>query len=181
MIIIFEGPENVGKTTQIRKLPHLLHKQFHVLNSFNYNSSYFNIDHVMNMDNYYEKTDIFINNPQHHFILDRFHLGEYVYGNLFRNQINADVFYFEEYFLEKLKDIHKIYLITLMADVDFIINNDDSNSLHNNIKENVIKEIDLFNIAYKNSKIRNKILINITDSSIEEVSNKILNFINQNE
>ena len=116
-------------------------------------------------------------------IYDRFHLGEYVYGQMFRN---ANPIYVANllklYELDKLNvDTNdEIYLITLTADPDFFLSKEDGNSFSTNIKEKT-RELKLFKDIHNISTIPHKLLLKVDEDSKfrdkDEILNEVINFI----
>jgi dCMP deaminase len=168
-LIIFEGPDNVGKTTQINLL-----KKFFINKGFNvHNLHYSNINteniRIKSKSMYENAFKVFSSNSDI-FISDRFHLGEYVYGQIYRNYKDAD-----DIFEIEIPSIGNL-LIVLIDEPENLIKREDGQSFSIKL-ENKIKEIELFKDAYEKSSLK-KILINIKNLNIEQVHTKITEFIN---
>lgn len=122
------------------------------------------------------------NFPEPFWVWNRGHLGEYVYGQLYRELTFDDVAYIWD--LENLYGFdykNDIYLIMMYAsNVDFICKNDDGNSLSSDVNMK-IKEIKYFSEAYKLSNIKNKIAVNVTNENgyrdKDEIFNEISEFL----
>jgi len=121
--------------------------------------------------NYYENKIIY----------NRYYLGEYVYGILYRE-------YKEEFIAHRIKEFESqyinftnTYLITLIADPEFLMNNEDGNSFAKNLEQKS-QEIELFKSIHEKSSIINKLLLRV-DNGIgeylpnEQILNTVLNFI----
>lgn len=92
------------------------------------------------------------------FLMNRSHLGEYVYGPMYRNTDASWVLGLEkEYF--NLKDT---YLITMYADPEFIVKKDDGKSFSVDIEKKK-EEVRLFKEVHKKSKIKHKLLLKVND------------------
>lgn len=181
MVLILEAPDNCGKSTQVEKIIHLFHdKSIHQL-------------HYSFIKGFSEKEDIqsyscklysdmfqllYSNYKDMDFILDRSHIGEMVYGPLYR-KYNGDYVILIENYWKDYKDFwNEIYLITFIDNPSNIIEREDGKSL--SIKYDMkIKEIDNFIKAHNKSLIKNKLIINIENKSIDEVFNQIREFINK--
>jgi len=126
-------------------------------------------------------------------IYDRFYLGEYVYGSLFRNgnsdQIRNKILYLEKNYLRN-NFLLEFYLITLTSDPKFFLSKEDGNSFSKNLDEKT-KELQLFKDAYEFSLIKNKLLVKVDQpfdltgtiefnfKSKQEILNEVLNFLNK--
>ena len=112
------------------------------------------------------------------FIWNRAHIGEAVYGTIYRNYDTSWIFNLEA--LYAFDQNPEIYLILLEADADFICKNDDGQSFTNEITKKQ-KEIDLFQQAFENSIIPNKLKIKVNDgdtySDSGEIFRRILEFV----
>jgi thymidylate kinase len=182
--IICEGPDNVGKDTQIDLIiKHLSNRVFHKLH---YSALPFKDDkekHATYSKKLYEtmfqlmmkskigkyKGDLDIN-----IILNRSHLGETVYSPLYRGYSGDYVFDIEKKYTKALRE--DLYLITLVNDPHTILKRDDGKSFYGN-EEEVKAEIDGFTRAHRKSTIKNKLLVNIGTMSAKEVSNILIEFL----
>jgi thymidylate kinase len=119
-------------------------------------------------------------------IWNRSHLGEYVYGQMFRGVKKEILLHvlenFERHALHCLIN-NDIYLITLTADPEFFHSKEDGNSFSNNIEDKT-KELELFKEIHNFSLIRNKCLIKVDDQfgefrPKEAILNEVIYFINE--
>jgi len=119
-------------------------------------------------------------------IYDRFYLGEYVYGSMFRG-------YDKQLIKNKILDLEKKYLyendefipylITLIADPEFFNSRkSDSHELSKTLEQKT-KELKLFKEAHEFSIIKNKHLIKVDKDCIfrekSDILNEAINFINK--
>jgi len=178
MIVILEGPDNVGKTTQIKHIvKYFENHPFHVL-------KYSKVD-VSDQEYYakmlYRHMFCFIMDTDENFILDRSHLGEYVYANMYRGYDGDYVFKLEEEFRrrDQVKWDLDMFLITLIDDPQNLIDRDDGQSLSVLPTKKVV-EIKRFIEANNRSMIKHKVLINVNGLTIEAVTAKIIEFFKEN-
>lgn len=93
-------------------------------------------------------------------IMDRFHIGETVYGPIYRNSETDYIWQYEETLLAHDKDV---WLITLVDNGESIIARDDGGS-HEKDAEAYDRTRMAFEASHAKSKIANKLLINITNN-----------------
>tara|TARA_R110000803_G_scaffold63575_3_gene124278 strand:+ start:7316 stop:7927 length:612 start_codon:yes stop_codon:yes gene_type:complete len=182
--VICEGPDNVGKTTQIDLIVKNL--DTHVFHKLHYSSLPFKDDkekHANYSKDLYEtmfqlmmksklakqKGDLDIN-----FIFDRSHLGETVYSPLYRGYSGDYVFDIESKYTTALRE--DLYLITLVNNPHTILKRDDGKSFYRN-EEEVEAEVGGFRRAHRKSSIKNKLLLNIGTMSAIDVSKIISEFL----
>jgi thymidylate kinase len=112
------------------------------------------------------------------YVWNRSHIGEWVYGKIYRNYDSNWIFNMEKSFaFDKKTDI---FLVLLDADAEFTLQNDDGLSFTTNLERRKY-EIQRFHEVFDKSNIRNKIKIKVNiDSSfknIEDIHEELLNFI----
>jgi thymidylate kinase len=113
------------------------------------------------------------------FIWNRSHIGEWVYGKIYRKYEPHWIFDLEKLFaFDKKQDI---FLVLLDADAEFTLQNDDGLSLTTNLEKRKF-EIERFQEAFDKSLITNKIKIKVnkdltTFKNIEEIYAELLDFI----
>ena len=92
-------------------------------------------------------------------ILDRSYIGEYVYGNLYRNAKYTieDFAKFEKDYL-KLDNAHYV-LVNFQDSPDNLISREDGQS-HSSKFDDKFNELMLFDLLYEKSKINNKLIVN---------------------
>lgn len=103
-------------------------------------------------------------------ISDRSHLGSLVYSPMYRSNDGAHTMFIEKNLPENT------FLITLIDDVQNLLNRDDGLSFTIDAKQKQ-KEIDLFKEAHNSSSITNKLIINIKDKDAEAVFKEVTEFI----
>jgi len=116
-------------------------------------------------------------------IYDRFYLGEYVYGHLFRNQnisvLKNKILTLEEKYIKSFNWCD-VYLITLTAEPEFFLKKEDGNSFSQDLLSKT-KELELFKEVYEFSIIKNKLIIKVDENGIfrgkYEILSDVLDFI----
>jgi thymidylate kinase len=177
--ILCEGIDRVGKDTQIKELlPKLVNNPTQV---FHYSS----IKGLSKQESKkYSKmlyTDMFkimkqsFSGDKRNLIFNRAHLGEFVYGPLYRKYKGDYIFNIEKKF-EKYDFWDSVYLITFIDTPENLIAREDGDSFSIDPKMKQ-KEIDLFKEATEKSLIKNKMIMNINGKSIEQVHNEICIFL----
>jgi thymidylate kinase len=170
MILLFEGPDNVGKSTQIKKiLKYFIDKPTFVIHfsgipgiSPDTSRLY---SEIMYNDMFKLMSQSHENNRN--LIFDRSHIGEAVYAPIFRNYSGDFVFDIERSY--QFTDVFQtIKLFIFVDEPENLINREDGNSfsVDPGIKQ---QEIDLFKEAYRKSLIPKKYFININGKSIDTV------------
>lgn len=97
-------------------------------------------------------------------ILNRAHIGEFVYSPIYRNYSGEYVFDIEKKF-----DLGNVFLIVLYdSNYEAYLKRDDGESFNEGNIENVKKEIDAFREGYQKSVIPNKIEIDLKDYYLDE-------------
>lgn len=94
-------------------------------------------------------------------IMDRAHLGCYVYGSLFRNYNDNDIKSLDS-IEESIPDLNNIWLITVVDEPEGIKSRDDGKSLETDLAD-YRKTKTLFESSYYLSKIPNKRLIDLSE------------------
>ena len=107
-------------------------------------------------------------------IWNRSHIGEYVYGNLYRNSQ-------PETWVPKLEDKYfindpDVYLIYLYADAEFLVKQEDGKSYSTKLEDKQ-REIERFHAAIDSSKINNKIKIKVNNGDKYTDATSILDVI----
>lgn len=176
MILFIDGLDNVGKTTQIKK----------IINHFN-KEVFISIHHTAVKQKSAEDSicqtsaytrDVFSlarsrNDIGRSLIADRCHLSEMVYSKLYRGYDGDYVLDIEREYLTLLREI---VLITLIDTPENVVWREDGLS-HSVKLEDKQKEIDAFVSAANRSKILNKHIINISGKNEDMVFEEILGFL----
>lgn len=113
-------------------------------------------------------------------ILNRAHIGEFVYSPIYRDYSGEYVFD-----LEEKQDLSSVHLILLYdSNYEAYIKRDDGDSFNAGKIDNIKKEIESFREGFNKSKIKNKIEIDLKDYYLDEqkiddekILNEILNLI----
>lgn len=194
-IIIIEGPDNTGKSTLIEgickyynydniTIRHFGKPPKHLSPQDSLSFQFRCFDNEAYLIN--EMNKMFRDKYQYYdniIIWNRSHLGEFVYSQMFRqgdpNSIKEKLLIWEEFML--LTDEYPIHLITTIAEPEFLLNNEDGNSLSQTLEQKS-KEIELFKQAHEFSLISHKLLLSVDKDkkfkSKEEILRNILSFIN---
>jgi thymidylate kinase len=112
-------------------------------------------------------------------IWNRSHIGEYVYGTLYRNsEPSTWIPALED---EYLKNDPDVYLVFLSADPVFTLSQDDGNSYSVKLDDKKL-ELQAFSSAVESSAIRNKITFSVHNENgyypAEGILHQVLKFIN---
>ena len=152
-----EGKDNVER---IRYQQKSFKKEFDLYNS-------------ISKDEYFSKGD------NNYMIWNRSHLGEVVYGTLYRD-------YDPEKWVYNLETLYafdqkpEIYLIWLYADAEFVCANDDGESFTNDVTQKKT-EIALFEKAFNNSIIQHKLKVQVNEGNSyrdrREITESVTSFI----
>jgi hypothetical protein len=176
MIIILEGPDAVGKSTQLLNIqPLLSDKPLHVMH-------YMAIKGVDGVRSYSEKMynqmfDILSTNYyKSNFILDRSHIGEVVYSPMYRDYDGSYVYDIEKKYQGNHRFWDEVYLITLIDEPSNLIARDDGLSFSVELDKKTC-EIEAFCDAHMESRIEHKKLLNIKNKTPDEVFAEIREFL----
>ena len=195
MIVLFDGLDNTGKTTQIQKLVSYFANKDMISTVCKYSKfdkldkkkeekfcKRFYKDYFEKIVNWPDKVTpdpAYIAEDNIHYIhdnnliLDRGHISEAVYASMYRSYSGDYVWDLEKC----LENKYNIYLIVLINSVEKAIEREDGLSLSNGDADKINIEISKFAEAYKKSCIQNKIIIDINGLSIEEVFAQIIKFL----
>ena len=195
MVVLFDGLDNTGKTTQIQKLVSYFANKDMISTVCKYSkfdkldkkqeekfSKRFYKDYFEKIVNWPDKVipdPAYIAEDNIHYIhdnnliLDRGHISEAVYASMYRSYSGDYVWDLEKC----LENKYNIYLIVLINSVEKAIEREDGLSLSNGDADKINIEISKFAEAYKKSCIQNKIIIDINGLSIEEVFAQIIKFL----
>ncbi len=167
--IIIEGPDNVSKSTVINNII----KEYQ--QNFLYLHYYANPTKKVKWgkEQYNTMFDTFHLNK--YVIADRAHGGEVVYPALYHGYNGNYV-----YDIEKKYNTKSILLFVLIDEPENLIARDDGLSLSTDLDMKK-KEIELFKDFYENTKIENKMIININNLDEDQVAAKVFKRINEME
>lgn len=181
-LVIIEGCDRVGKDTLVASLQAAwpgsksLHWGYPVGENNEAQTAYQQASFTQNMQDWH--TDKAANTGGL-CIWNRSHIGEYVYGTMYRDSCPENwIPPLENRFLTDDEDA---YLILLTADPVFIAQQDDGQS-YSARQEDKRKELSLFLSAFQRSSIANKKLIQVHDEhgyyAPELIHQHVINFIN---
>lgn len=158
-IIIIEGLDHTGKTTLIKSLRRKIHN-FKILGLSSSNPPK-NMSHDWSVNHYHSllTQTAKLYHEGWTIIADRFHIGETVYGPIYRQSDTDYIWEIEEVVYPNNKDV---WLITLVDYGCKIVARDDGQSNESSAVE-YEKTRSGFIESYNRSCIHNKILMNITD------------------
>ena len=176
-VIIIDGPDNTGKNTLINNIleNNEIVKVIHCSKpKVKQNVLYHQFI------NYKSLADIAIkdyaNNDNNILIYNRYYIGEYVYGQLYRNekpeQILETIKLIEKYILEKIPQDDILYIQLLSTSPELLRKNDDNKSLSNADIDLIKKELELFKTAYDHSLLRNKHIIYVNKENTDEFKSR---------
>lgn len=184
-LIIIEGTDNTGKDTLISKILEkypiatIIHcgKPYSKKYSSIEQDTLFNIYRNLIIDNEFKSSNAII--------MNRSHIGEYVYGTLYRNRSKDEVLNMINNIniaLNNKKDL-SIYYIQLLCDsMNLLKNNEDGKSLSNGQIDKIQNESNLFKEIFEKTNIKNKKLIFVNDGDKfrlrEDIFKEVYSFIN---
>lgn len=183
-LIIIEGTDNTGKDTLISKLL----EKFPTVTLIHCGKPYSKKYSSKEQD---ELFNVYINNilngsydNTHAIIMNRSHIGEYVYGVLYRNRIVDEVGNMIIKLNKKLSlrnDLDIKYVQLICTSKKLLSNNEDGQSLSGGIDYKISIETDKFKEIYKYCDLPKKmVIVNDEDKfrSRESIFNEVWNFIN---
>jgi thymidylate kinase len=167
MIYIFEGMDNCLKDTLIQLFRSKLSPQTQILK---YNSPPAGISDVelwqkAHFEDMFELMKTNLNNSSRNLILNRAHLGEYVYSPIYRGYEGEWIFDLEKSFLHSSNLYQSSIKLFVFYDSDNskLLFREDGNSFSNNNHENFDKERKRFIKAFEKSMILNKRMFDLSD------------------
>ena len=181
-IFFIEGPDRCGKSTQIKRLMSRLARE-DIYEEKIKPIQWLHFSAIRNVSPQ-EQKNLFKATFKHmfkllaqpmpaHWILDRTHLGDYVYAPMYRNDYDTD--YVFELERTALSTIASPCLLILLYDSSFEnLKRDDGDSLNANIDlEKAKEEVLRFKDAWARSGIKAKIMVDIKDKNPDEVETEI--------
>ncbi|MFM7682744.1 MAG: hypothetical protein ACKO7P_08360 [Bacteroidota bacterium] len=175
MIIFITGPDRCGKDTLIRRIRQefknsVFHQHHYLPIPVESSKKQFVYEKEMN-DQYFAMIDFYIKNKIN-IIYNRCHIDSMVYAPIYRGYSND---YLLE--LEKKLDNHNFYLITLVDDLKKIIQREDGESQNKGEIFKLSCEIENHKKYFSLSSIKNKLLIDMSNQSLEVGLNLAIDFI----
>ncbi len=178
MIIMFDGPDNVGKSTQSKLLlRYMINKPTYIIHFSNIPSITPKQSRQYSELMYHDMFMLMLESDRQdrNLMFDRTHLGEFVYSPIYRNYSGEYVFRIERQF-EKTGIFNKIILFTFIDEPENLIRRDDGKSFSIDIEKKK-REIELFKEAHTRSLIERKYLININSEPIDYIQHMLVNII----
>ena len=171
MIYIFEGMDNCLKDTLIQLLRSHLSPQTQVLKFSNppkyiYTPEDWQKAHFKDM---FDLISLSLSNSSRNIILNRAHLGEYVYSPIYRGYEGDWIFDLEESFFNESKDYLKKLKLFVLYDSDNsqLQAREDGKSLSESDFQKINLERKKFIKAFEKSKIPNKKIFDLSDYVID--------------
>lgn len=109
-------------------------------------------------------------------ICDRSHIGEMVYGPIYRGYSGEYVLDIEHEFSHIHPLWDNLFLFTLYDEPENLIKRDDGLSFSTDLEKKRV-EINNFKHAHSSSTIKHKMLLNIKEHSADQALNACVNFI----
>lgn len=182
-LLIIEGGDRTGKDTLIDRLlkdyPHFVCSHFGYPKGDTIQEKHEYQVHSFGQEFAIQKT-IRQTYGTHYFsdglyIWNRSHIGECVYGPMYRGTTPDWIFDIEKTYLEDDADV---YLVYLHGDLEFLLKNDDGNSFTTDI-EKKRKEAQLFEEAFDRSIIKNKLKIKVNNGNQYETPESIHQLVSE--
>lgn len=180
LFIVIEGPDNVGKSTLIKNIK----DHFNDMSLINLHFGNVKQDSKEDVIAYSKKTfqDMFCimqdqaTRDKSGVICDRAHLGEMVYGPIYRNYPADFVIDIERQWTNYLPVWNNLFLVTLYDTPERLIERDDGLSFSTDLDKKTT-EINNFLSAHDKSLIKHKLKLNIKDHDAEQASSAVIEFI----
>ena len=186
-VIIIEGPDNCGKNTLINnildnnEIVKIIHCSKPDPNGNVLFNQYLSFKRLAD-----EAIKDYKSNSDEVLVYNRYHIGEYVYGQIYRNenpeQILEMINLIENRILSVIPQNDILYIQLLSTSSELLQRNDDNKSLSNAKLELIEKEQQLFKEVFDNSIFKNKHIIYVNKENTNEFKNRedIINeFLNQ--
>lgn len=174
MIVILEGPDRVGKTTQAKLLAERLYTNY-----WNHPTQFFHFSQTGNRKMtelvYRDMLETMASRPNTNYILDRFLIGEAVYAPLYRGYSGDWVYGLEEEYRDLLDEA---YLIHLWDKPENLVDREDGESLGQSYFDK-LHELDAYRRAVEDSNIGNKVTISVTCKTPACLHKEICHYIGE--
>ena len=179
-LIIFEGLDRCFKTTNVNEIKNSfinVGKPVHVLHY----SSIKSINVKKSSEELYRnlfQMYVALKDVDGVLICDRAHLGEWVYGKIYRDYDANFIWGIEKEFINYSDDVSLVVLYD--SDINSLLKREDGLSYSSEYSQKQM-EIDRFRYAFKRSNIPNKMLFNVNGQKYEDIFSSIWSFVNFNE
>lgn len=187
-LIIIEGTDNTGKDTLIRNIM----EYFPMVTYKHFQKPPINVDplewQTIHFKDFFRS--IIVRSQQHCckddvIILNRSYQGEYVYGQLYRNEDPDEIMkmiYYIDILLERYNQVLNPVYITLLSDSNKIISdNEDGESMSKGDIDRINNEKEKFIEIHNKSKLNNKHIIYVNNGdkfrSKEDIYNEAMSYI----
>jgi len=184
-LIIIEGTDNIGKDTVISKLC----EQFDTVTLIHCSGPQSKIFQSQEQDIKFKQYAINISYNEYDvtdcIIMNRSHIGEYVYGQLYRNRLADDIKKMIDEvddILLNTKNLNIKYIQLLSSSIELRKKFDDNKSLSKMNDELMKKENELFLEAYEHSNLDKKLIyVNDEDGFLpkEVIFQEVVDFLNE--
>ena len=180
IFILCEGPDNTGKSTLINNIKQ--HFNQYTLHALHYSNVKQNTPELVQQYSKKMYTEMFqqmINvtlSDKSGIICDRSHLGEMVYGPMYRGYSGEYVLDIEKNFIYFKSFWDNLFLFTLYDSPERLIKRDDALSFTTDLDKKKV-EIQNFLNAHEKSNIKHKKLINIEHHNAEQAIQAVVDFI----
>jgi hypothetical protein len=186
-VIILEGPDKVLKSTLVEKIIDNYELIFHVLHYGKPPKNLKNSAETFQQETFVEMfQNILLSNKN--YIIDRSHIGENVWGPLYRNYYNNNIWEIEKRYLNVFKDFNiKLFLIYLYdTNYNMWKLRDDKKGLGEMTENAYYNIVNKFSTEVDKSAITNKLKVNLNNYYMENstlvdinlILNEIINFLN---
>jgi thymidylate kinase len=181
-LIIFEGTDRCGKDSHIAELTKNLRN--YTVRHWSFPQGNTDIEKkIWQQRTFHQDFSLYLTLkagfPDHALIWNRAHLGELVYGKIYRNS-DPDTWVPELENIYALNRDENVFLVHLTVDPEFAVQEDDGNSYSDKLEKKAA-EIEAFQKAVDESKIINKITIKVNDGKqyrdFHELSQQIRSFV----
>lgn len=182
-IIIVEGQDRVGKDTLIDYIKSEFYEtQFLEIKSTrlktmdNLSNKYFRWSRLYYL-NLLRMIKNISNINDSHLILNRSWISEIVYSKIYRQTNQAILFNYEKSVIEKISKHTNVILILLTDDKTNLLKREDGDSVNLHGKRFIDMEKKLFKEAFNKSSIPNKIFINCSGKTTEQIKTTVIKSI----
>jgi len=180
LFFIIEGIDNVGKSTLIKNLKNALNDYvFQTLHYSSVKQPTLELNIKYSTELYMQMFSMMLNQQRFDksgIICDRSHLGEMVYGPIYRKHPGTYVLDIEKQFMCSRSLWDNLFLITLVDKAENVIARDDGLSFSVDVDEKDA-EIYAFKEAHEKSQIKNKLLVDVSSYNEEKLIKHVLQYI----
>lgn len=178
-LIFVEGMDCSGKDTQIKAICNAFPKDnFHTLHYHAIKSRTAEESRERHEALYVEAFNMVSVRCLQNFIFNRSHLGEYVYGYLYRDYDDPEyVFRMEREpgFRELFENACLLVLVN--NDFDTLLAREDGDSLSQGDRIRLVQEFERFYHVYHESTAKHKLMLNVAGMSIPEVTERVVSWL----